>query len=441
MDTQLRELLAFLHDRNPQVRQLALSNVLGYTPKGSEHRDIFLDGLSAGGLKPGSGETQVIRDLKLLCRDQPAIAHDAFKALVNLSDSPLLAASLSERSFLVFLVSYTVHPASVLADLAAMILSNLSAHPNVPKAILSLVIPILASPSSLPPYYAPASRCPTSPPPEPYPDTDVTYSVSALSLLVDAFSRVEPDGTKLDQRKRKGELHFLSSVFANISGSPPGRSFFLTPMPVDPLPPQTEGQQVQFEYPLAKIISFTEHPNLMRRGGVASTIKNCAFHVPAHRAILSASEEKIIIPPATVAAPAINALVSILLPLAGPEEFDLEDTDLLPPALQFLPPTKTREIDPVLRLTHVETLLLLCSTRWGRDHLRANGVYPIIRVMHESEGDDAVVEHVERLVNFLKRDEANEANEDEEEVLAAAVPQDVHAKSDEEDDDDKIVEI
>jgi len=214
-------------------------------------------------------------------------------------------------------------------------------------------------------------------------------------------------------------------------------------MPVDPLPPQTESQQVQFEYPLAKIVSFTEHPNLMRRGGVASTIKNCAFHVPAHRAILSSSDEKHVIPPATVAAPAINALVPIMLPLAGPEEFDLEDTDLLLPALQFLPPTKAREIDPVLRLTHIETLLLLCSTRWGRDNLRANGVYPIIRVMHETETDDAVAEHIERLVNFLQRDEAPGKNEEEEQVLTAVAPQDIHDKGDDEDEDedDKIVEI
>ena len=113
------------------------------------------------------------------------------------------------------------HPASILADLAAMILSNLSAHPNVPKTLLSLFIPILPSPSSFPPYYAPASRCPTSPSPDPFPNEEVTYTVSALSLLVDAFSRVESEGIKMEDRKRKGELHFLSSVFANISAVSP----------------------------------------------------------------------------------------------------------------------------------------------------------------------------------------------------------------------------
>lgn len=102
------------------------------------------------------------------------------------------------------------------------------------------------------------------------------------------------------------------------------------------------------------------------------------------------------------------------------------------PSLQFLPDTKKRETDEVLRLTHVETLLLLCTTRSGRDRLRGAGVYEIIRTMYETEKaervsgplllinesfphnsyvDDGwhrpfqVSEHIQRLVNLLKRDE------------------------------------
>lgn len=67
-----------------------------------------------------------------------------------------------------------------------------------------------------------------------------------------------------------------------------------------------------------------------------------------------------------------------------------QDIDKLPAALQLLPPTKKRESDSVIRLTLVETLLLLCSTRWGRDFQRENGVYEIIRATHENETDDKV---------------------------------------------------
>ena len=108
----------------------------------------------------------------------------------------------------------------------------------------------------------------------------------------------------------------------------------------------------------------------------------------------------------------------------------MQDQEKLPPSLQFLPPTKKREPDSVLRLTHIESLLLLCTTRWGRDFLRENGTYEIIRITHENEGVDKVrspihsnsvcaylsatqvAEHIERLVNMLKRDEGAETAND-----------------------------
>jgi hypothetical protein len=101
---------------------MALNHLVGHTPAGSQHRSLFLAGIGGGGLK-GQSETEIIRDLKLLCRDHPvrphaffsdpisdnstqATAHDAFKALVNLSDSSVLAGPLSEPRFLAFLVAY-----------------------------------------------------------------------------------------------------------------------------------------------------------------------------------------------------------------------------------------------------------------------------------------------------------------------------------------------
>lgn len=68
------QLLPFLRDKNPQVRQIALSNLLPQTPKESPHRAVFFTGLQGGGLQK-SRENEVIRDLKLLCRDQLVRAH------------------------------------------------------------------------------------------------------------------------------------------------------------------------------------------------------------------------------------------------------------------------------------------------------------------------------------------------------------------------------
>lgn len=135
----------------------------------------------------------------------------------------------------------------------------------------------------------------------------------------------------------------------------------------------------------------------------------------------------------------MEILPYLLLPLAGPEEFDLEDQELLPPALQFLPPTKRRESDPVLRLTHVETLLLLCTTRWAREYLRKNGVYEIVRALHENEQVDKISEHIERLVNFLKRDEGPETEADD--VLGATETIEAIQMEDPVDEDSRIEEI
>jgi hypothetical protein len=63
------QLIPFLRDKNPQVRQIALSNLLPQTINEAPHRDIFFSGLQAGGLQKPK-ENDIIRDLKLLCRDQ-----------------------------------------------------------------------------------------------------------------------------------------------------------------------------------------------------------------------------------------------------------------------------------------------------------------------------------------------------------------------------------
>ncbi|KAG6334564.1 hypothetical protein ID866_4519 [Astraeus odoratus] len=144
-------------------------------------------------------------------------------------------------------------------------------NPQVRQIALSNLISVIStSPStSNVSYYTPQSRSGTCPAPVPYPSAQ-PQEVLALPLLVDAFvhgASVDPSGDK-SKRARKGDLHFLSSVFANISASPAGRLFFLTPQPTDTLKADSA-----LEYPLAKIVAFTEHNDTIRRGGVASTIK------------------------------------------------------------------------------------------------------------------------------------------------------------------------
>jgi len=99
-----------------------------------------------------------------------------------------------------------------------MLLSNLTASSAACSVLLSLNIPVVSDHTSAVQLYPTESRCGTCAAPVPYPSGE-SRNVPALPLLVDAFvqgAQIDPSAD-LAMRKRKGELHFLSSVFANLS--------------------------------------------------------------------------------------------------------------------------------------------------------------------------------------------------------------------------------
>lgn len=159
-------------------------------------------------------------------------------------------------------------------------------------------------------------------------------------------------------------------------------------------------------------------------------LRNCAFEQEAHPLLLSSG--------------AVNFLPYIMLPLCGPEEFDLEESDKFPDEIQLLPPDKKREEDSSTRLMLVETLILLCATRGGRDELRKRGVYEVVRVMHRVEGDEQVSIAIERLVNLIMADEIPEKKISEIVGTAAATTgKQENAKekqADEDEDEDEMVQ-
>jgi hypothetical protein len=91
--------------------------------------------------------------------------------------------------------------------------------------------------------------------------------------------------------------------------------------------------------------------------------------------------------------------------------------DGMPDELQLLEDGKKRESDAKIRLILIEILLLLASTRKGREILRAKKVYPIIQKLHLWESSEEVQEAIERLVQLLMRDEASE-EEDSTKMIA-----------------------
>jgi len=127
----------------------------------------------------------------------------------------------------------------------------------------------------------------------------------------------------------------------------------------------------------------------------------------------------------------------------GPEEYSDEDTEGMLDELQLLEPDKEREKDLEIMKTHLETLLLLSTTREGRDVLRQVKVYPIIRECHLHVDNDDVREACDRVVQIIMR---KEEGEEEDEIpnsaeAAAGGGKLLDLKDNDEDEDDQIVEI
>lgn len=214
------------------------------------------------------------------------------------------------------------------------------------------------------------------------PATEQLKSQKIMDQLMDCFVK-GADGSY----NKNADFDYLAYLFADVSKHAEGRQYFVTKQTYDDV------------IPITKLTVFTEHKSDVRRKGVASTIKNVAFDIPTHPAFLSSDD--------------INILPYILLPITGSEEYSEEDTLEMLPDLQLLPPDKARDTDPTIIQTHIETLMLLTTTKEGRDLMREIKVYPIIRETHLQVDDDEVRAVCERLVQVLMRDEDGDEKVDE----------------------------
>jgi hypothetical protein len=251
------------------------------------------------------------------------------------------------------LTSLPQNPTEANANLLAMLLANLAKSDDI-KELLTL--------------QRPAPK-------------ELNSNSLAIDQLLDLFVK-GADGTY----NKEADYDYLSYLFADLAKHSEGRTYFLTPQTYDNV------------VPLTKLTVFTEHKSSIRRKGVASTIKNVAFEIDSHPRFFSEDE--------------INILPYLLLPIMGNEEYDEDETMAMLPDLQLLPPEKERDRDPSIIQTHVETLMLLTTSREGRDLMREIKVYPIIRETHLRVENDEVREACERLVQVLMRDEEGEEKVD-----------------------------
>lgn len=231
----------------------------------------------------------------------------------------------------------------------------------------------------------------------------------AIDQLLDCFVK----GAE-GRYNKNADYDYLSYFFADLAKFPQGRKYFTTPQPHD-------GNII----PLTKLQVFTDHKSHIRRLGVASTIKNAAFLIEAHGTLISNEDD------------GANILPYILLPLMGPEEYSDEDTDGMLPELQLLEPDKEREKDHEIVKTHLETLLLLCTTKEVREVLRKIKVYPIVRECHLHVDHEDVREACDRVVQMLMAKEEGEEDDTGDQGTRITEVRD----GEEEDEDEQIVEI
>ncbi|KAI1945735.1 Protein hgh1 [Ophidiomyces ophidiicola] len=369
MPTELEELVEFLHHGNTQIRQIACEHLVGYS---ISQPSLFKQ-----------QQLLPIRDLKLLARDYSPIAKNALTMLVNLSgDDEILKQLAEDDAFLETILAKVTNAKEPNANELTMLLANMAKSDSL-KRIISLTRTV---------------------------PTGVSNSSKAMDQLMDCFVNGNEGGLN---KSSETNYDYLAYFFADISKYEEGRAYFVTQQEYDSV------------IPITKLTVFTEHHSNIRRKGVASTIKNVAFEIPAHSDLLSESR--------------INLLPYILLPIAGPEEFDDDESASMLPDLQLLPPDKQRDSDNEILVTLLETLLLLTTTLEGRKKMRDVQVYPLIRECHLHVEDEDVREGCDRLVQVLMRDEEGEGGKDAEAM--EKTKSQILEEGPREDEESKIVEI
>jgi hypothetical protein len=202
---------------------------------------------------------------------------------------------------------------------------------------------------------------------------------SMLQIDENILDRLVAIFTKIDFNKHNQNLNYLAALFSNLSQTSTFRHLIVK-------------SQTRL---LQRLLPFVHHETShIRRGGITGLIKNICFDSSLHEWLFSAD---------------VDVLPFILLPLAGPEEFDDETNEKLPIELQYLDATKTREADPDIRIMLLESLAQLCATRHGRNYLREKSAYEILRELHRfemsAEGDKRALRACEDVVDILIKTE------------------------------------
>lgn len=233
-----------------------------------------------------------------------------------------------------------------------------------------------------------------------------------------AAAAARPGAVRADSVNEDGderdEFEMVASVLHNVTQVPEGQALIVDP-----------------ERGIIKaLLPQLNSPSVIRRRGIAGMLRNCCFVVE--------DEEKA----KFLASRDLGLITAVMFALHGPEDLDEDDAPFVPAEVTRLGGAKVREPDALTRQLLLEALVLLASSRVAREEFRELRVYPILKLCHyqiegidwrddgkddgaagrmvgaRSAGDDAhgsglckedeaAVEAINKLVDFILREEAD----------------------------------
>ncbi|TMW63206.1 hypothetical protein Poli38472_002147 [Pythium oligandrum] len=342
----LEDLVGFLSSPRPELRKSASSMLVNLSA--SDQAVYQLLHLQ---------KNDVIQGLCRVVSDLRPIAEDAIKALINLT---AIHPDASERTIKFDLLNRVMTQLEDdewrLKNLSMMLLANVTTTEAGARALIGADTQAGAATAA--------------------------YREKKIRTLTVSFmeSEPEPDGVDADSGEAKwdDEYQYVAVILGNISQLEEGRQFIL----------KVRNGKTLIEALLPQLRS----PNLVRRRGITALIKNLCFDTDSHFLLYDH----------------LDIPSKLMYLLAGPEPLDPEEKIGMHPDVYKLGPKKKREHDRFVRLACVDALLLLGTSRNGRNNLRQKKVYPIIRNAHLVEPDEEIGDQIYKLVDFLIRDEEGE---------------------------------
>jgi len=206
-----KEIMPFLSPSSrPDVHAIAVQYLLGLT--GTVDGQRFL----------ASNDKYITAIISACGDDQPAIAKDAYLALVNLSAVEDIRYKLLTADFVKGLIKYILKSDSIHADIVCMILSNLSRKDDCAQNIVDLMV-------------------------------DCQEEIG-IDKIIGVFCQVNFN--------KNANLHYLGPFLSNLTQVQMARYYVL----------DKERCVIQ------RLLPYTQYmQSLVRRGGVVATLKNCCF--------------------------------------------------------------------------------------------------------------------------------------------------------------------